>query len=317
MRYFPIKFNNDCQKILGQIVSLLRGPYYHQLPLDIRTIYYLIIGQPDPLIEHSKKGYGRIKRVIRDARYCGQIPFNWIEDKTRYTWNIPVSLEMAVSLYYPDAWKCQPAYIEILVEKKGLVPFFRRVLRPYYVKVTPGGGHDSLTNVMEIAQRFHEYKDRQRYLFVFSDLDASGDDMARDIQFRLGKCLMILGEDPTRYSQARKKKICEIENLNVRKVALTFEQARELNLPPMFQNQRDPRASDFISRYGEKAVVELNAVPPDVLEKMILDSVVPLLDLNEIERTREKEERVKSSGLDILKTLEDAVEDEENEIEED
>ena len=317
MRYFYVKFSSDNQKLLDQILSLLNGRYHDQLPLDIRTIYYLVIGQPDPLIEHSKKGYSKVKKIIRDARYSGQIPFEWIEDKTRYTHNIPVNLATALSIYYPEAWKHQPIYIEILVEKKGLVSFFKRVLRPYYVMVTPGGGHDSLTNVMEIAHRFHEYKDRQRCLLVFSDLDASGDDIARDIQFRLGKCLMILGEDPTRYSQARKKKICEIENLNVRKVALTFEQARELNLPPMFQNQRDPRASDFISRYGEKAVVELNAVPPDVLEKMILDSVVPLLDLNEIERTREKEERVKSSGLDILKTLEDAVEDEENEIEED
>jgi len=314
MWYFPIKFSSDDQKLLDQIVSLLRGPYYQLLPLDIRTIYYQLIGLPDPLIQNLPKGYNKVKIVVRDARYCGQIPFEWIEDLTRYTYNHAVSLEEALSHYYPDAWRNQPIYIEVFVEKKGLAPFFARALRPLYVKVTPGGGHNSLTNVMEMAQRFHNYANRPRYLFVFSDLDASGDDIARDIQFRLGECLMMLGEEPIRYAKTRKMKIVEIENLTVQKEALTFQQARELNLPAMFQNPKDPRAGDFISRYGDKAVVELNAVPPDILNKMILDSVGLHLDSYDIDRVRWEEERIR---LNIVKALENSEGDEENEHQED
>jgi len=301
MRYFPTRFSPQAERLLDLITSLLEKSLY---ALDIRTIYYLVIGQPDPLIGNTKKGYNKVKKIIRDARYSGHIPFYKIADRTRDTYNRPVSIDQALSYYYSDAWKDQPAYLEVFVEKRGLAPLFAAVLQPYYVQVTPGGGHDSLTNVMEIAGRFHEYTDRPRYLLVFSDLDASGDHIAKDIQFRLGKSLMMLDEDPIKYVERGKTKICEMENLTVPKVALTFEQARELSLPALYQNINDTRAADFIARYGEKAVVELNAVPPEVLERMILDSVESLIDKPKMTGLREKEERIKTSGLEFLRTLE-------------
>jgi hypothetical protein len=196
----------------------------------------------------------------------------------------------------------QPIYFEVFVEKEALRSFFNRILRPYYVRVNVGRGYDSLSNVMEIAKRFHEYVDKPRFLFVFSDFDPSGDDIAKDIAFRLGKCLMMLGEDPIYFSEEEKR--AEIPNLNVIKVALTEAQVNQHNLPPMYAKPKDPRASTFIDKYGSKAVVELDAMPPQVLSDILDGLCKSKLDLEEVDRIRQIELEIKARGLEAVRSIE-------------
>lgn len=157
---------------------------------------------------------------------------------------------------------------------------------------------------MEAAKRLHQYEDRPRFIFVFSDFDPSGECIFKDFEFRLKRCLIMLGEEPTYYNEKEKK--AEIQNLHVEKVALTLEQVEKYNLPPMFVKPKDPRATSFIQKYGEKAVVELDAMPPKLLQETVLETVIPYLDMDEVRRIRRIEERIKVEGLVMLQSLENS-----------
>lgn len=55
-------------------------------------------------------------------------------------------------------------------------------------------------------------------------------------------------------------------------IALTLEQIAEFELPPAPTKKDDTRAADFIAKYGDMAV-ELDALPPDELQKLVRESV--------------------------------------------
>lgn len=238
MRFFPHKFNKKSLKLLHIVKSVLEN-LKKLLPLGVRTIFYQVISLEDSPLGNSKKDCNRLGRLIGKARYCGEISFDSIEDRTRYTSNLPVKLEDLLHYYYPDAWKHQPYYIEVFVEKEGLRPFFVRILRPYYVPVTSSRGFDSHTDVMKVAKRLHKYHDRQRLIFIFSDFDPSGESISKDFEFRLRKCLVMLEEDPTLFDEDNKT--IEIPNLRSEKVALTLEQVEKNKLPPKFAKPKDPK----------------------------------------------------------------------------
>jgi len=309
MRYFLLKFSKKNSELLGIVKGVFKN-LRDLSPLTVRQIFYQVISLTNSPLENSKRDYGRLSRLLVKARYCGEISFNDIEDRTRPTSNRPIPLNELLYYYYPEAWTNQPCYIEVFVEKEGLRAFFVRTLRPLYVAVTPMRGFDSLSNVMEAARRFHEYKNRPRYIFIFSDFDPSGECIFRDFEYRLKKCLVMLGEEPISYDEDNKR--IEIPNIQVEKVALTLEQVEEYGLPPKFVKPKDPRASDFIEKYGPKAVVELDALPPKLLQEIILETIIPYLDIDEVERVRNIERKVKTEGLEALQSLvnlEDSNED--------
>jgi len=300
MRFFPYRFRRRSKELLELVKSILIT-HKEMLPLTLRQIFYLVISEEESPLENTLKDYRRLGRLLINARYAGEIPFEWIEDRTRFTSNLPIPLSEILDYYYPEAWKHQPNYIEVFVEKEGLRNFFRRILYPYYIPVTPMRGFDSLSDVMDSAKRIHAYRDRLRFIYLFSDFDPSGEAISEDFEFRLKKCLVMLGEDPSIYSE--KPKLIEMPNLYCSKIALTREQVEEFNLPPKYVKLRDPRASSFIEKYGEKAVVELDAMPPEVLKRITLEAIIPYLDLEEVKRIRELQIRIKTEGLEMLVSL--------------
>jgi len=313
MRYFPHRFQRKSLELLS-IVKTVLDNLKGLLPLGVRQIFYQVISLADSPLKNSKRDCRRLGSLIGKARYCGQISFDDIEDRTRYASNLSVPLEDLLYYYYPEAWKQQPHYIEVFVEKEGLRSFFVRTLRPYFIPVTPIRGFDSHTDVMKAAKRIHKYHDRPRVIFVFSDFDPSGESISKDFEFRLRKCLVMLGEDPTIFDE--KNKIIEIPYLDSKKVALTLEQVEKNNLPPKFAKPKDPRASSFIQKYGQETVVELDALPPKLLQEIILGTVIPYLDMDEVERIQSVENRIKTEGLEALESLID-LEETSNDIGED
>jgi hypothetical protein len=189
------------------------------------------------------------------------------------------------------------------VEKEASRSFFERILALVYVPVTPMRGFSSLSDVMDAAKRFYDFRDKPRLALIFSDFDPSGESISKDFEFRLKKCLVMLGEESTSFDED--EKIAEMPNLLVSKIALTREQVEELNLFPKYVKPKDPRASKFIEKYGAQAVVELDAIPPEILKSIIIGAVVPQLDMDEVNRIHKAEEKVKNEGVKLLESLED------------
>ncbi|GAJ04951.1 unnamed protein product, partial [marine sediment metagenome] len=120
-----------------------------------------------------------------------------------------------------------------------------------------------------------------------TDFDPSGEDMVRDLEDRL-----------TRYGAG---------HFEVEKIALTSEQVRTLGLPPMPAKTSDPRYERFAASYGEE-VVELDAIPPDELDRIVTTAITSLMDKDawnaEIEKAREEREEVQRRIDELLDKLE-------------
>ena len=300
MRYFPMKFQKKTMMLLNVVKGILENSR-DLLPLTVRQIFYQVISKEDSPLQNTEGHYHKLGKLLVNARYCGEISFEDIEDRTRHTYNLPITLDDIMLYYYPEAWQLQKNYVEVFVEKEGLRDFFTRTLRSFYVPVTPIRGFDSLSNVERAAKRLYKYRDRQRLVFIFSDFDPSGECLSHDFEFRLKKQLVMFGEDTSLFDEENKS--IKIPNINCVKTALTLEQVEKYNLPPKYAKVKDPRAPDFIKKYGEKAVVELDALPPDVLEQSILEAVLPCLDLKEVERNQKKQQRISSKGAELLQEI--------------
>lgn len=62
--------------------------------------------------------------------------------------------------------------------------------------------------------------------------------------------------------------------------------------------------------------MELDALPPKLLQEIILETVIPYLDMDEVERIQSVENRIKTEGLEALESLID-LEETSNDIGED
>jgi 5S rRNA maturation endonuclease (ribonuclease M5) len=300
MPRFHHEYNSKEKLILTRVEGVLQR-YQEWLPLSVRRIYYALRSEPDPVIKASKYSYQIVVRVLKKARFNADVPFEWLADGTRYADNLPLSLDRLIPNYYPDPWQNQRNYVEVVVEKEAQAEFYRRILRDYYIAVTHVRGYDSVSNAMEIAVRLNRYLNRPRHLFIHSDFDPSGENLAEKLGFTLGKCLVFLDEKYEEFNE--KANIVTIPNLSVRKTVLTFDQVRELGLPTENVNKNDPRAARFIEKYGDNTA-ELEAIPPDIHSRMIIDPLRPLLELPEIEKTSKKHHWVVTEGLQLLQGLE-------------
>jgi hypothetical protein len=61
-------------------------------------------------------------------------------------------------------------------------------------------------------------------------------------------------------------------------IALTPEQIAEHNLPPAPAKKTDTRAAGFVAKHGDLSV-ELDALPPNVLQALVRDGIEGLMDL--------------------------------------
>lgn len=63
------------------------------------------------------------------------------------------------------------------------------------------------------------------------------------------------------------------EDPEVKRVALTLDRIKDHRLPPMPAKTSDPRHGEFVANTGEADAVELDALPPDALQRMIGEAV--------------------------------------------
>lgn len=99
---------------------------------------------------------------------------------------------------------------------------------------------------------------RSTGILHLDDYDPSGLDIERDLENRL-----------SRYGAG---------DFKVERIALTQEQTQHYQLPPMPAKISDPRLASFIADTGGIAAVELDALPPNVLQDMVRNAILGHID---------------------------------------
>lgn len=245
-------------------------------PMTLRQLYYRFVALD--LIENKRSQYQYLSEAIKEARIKGVIPWDWIEDRTRSTdggdWNLvePESrfngnlewFKETPDRYHLPRWRGQDSYIEVWVEKEALAGVFASVCQDLRVVTFPSRGYTSITLLKDAADRMRGaiQDGRNPRILYFGDFDPSGQDIERNIREKLNGTFGV----PTK----------------VHRKALTREQIDRYELPPQPAKSTDARYDQFVDEHGDLAV-ELDALPPDELRRLIRESVEEHFDQDHYE----------------------------------
>jgi hypothetical protein len=232
--------------------------------LTVRQLYYQFVARD--LIPNTVQSYGRLKKLVSDARLAGMIDWDHIVDLTRKFeershWDSPSSIvEACASQFRLDKWADQTLRVEVWVEKQALIGIFKRVCDELDVPYMACRGYVSQSIQWEAAQRHIKYTEelgQGTVVLHFGDHDPSGIDMTRDIEARL--------------------QMFDANLIKVHRVALNMDQVRKYRPPPNPAKQTDARYKGYEQDFG-KSSWELDALEPRVLAELVRKNVELIRD---------------------------------------
>jgi len=239
----------------------------------------------------DKRSYAALCRLTFQARLEGHIPDSWITDETRpvilwNTWNNPrqfvrQGLNDLFRGYWRNLLQSQPNHIEWLVEKNTVAALLESVAARYTVPMTSGRGYASYPPMASMAQRFRNSGKDKLVLLLVSDFDADGESIAESFARNM-----------------RDDFGCPVF---ARKVALTREQVLKYDLPEGLPvKEKSTKKKAFQAKYGKRQkCYELEALPPDVLKKIVADEMDAVLDRDAFNHELEEEQ----ADADFLHTV--------------
>ncbi len=268
-----------------QVVEAAREVFsQYDTSITLRQLYYRLVSRH--LIPNTINSYKRLSRMMVRAREEREVPVHCLEDRSRrilgrgdtgyesaedFLKQRLSGLQDSWKSFTMTMWEDQPNHILISLEKDALSRLVSRVANQYSVRTFPTRGYPSFSYVQRMASYMRNRLDgKPTVVLYFGDFDPSGVDIERDLSERLVK-----------YGAGEFK---------VKRVALSLEQIKEYDLPPMPVKRSDARADNFMAEYGDRAV-ELDALDPKVLQHFVASSIEGFIDIKAwIKRERQIEE---------------------------
>lgn len=152
-----------------------------QNPVTIRGIYYHLTTLG--LVPKTESGYKRVQNTCANMRREGALPFNYVSDNTRWmrkprTCNsMNQALQETASFYRRDFLNFTGLDIEIWLEKDALASIFYDITAKWDIPLMVSRGFASLTFLHDAAIQLED----GAHIYIFSDYDASGENLARSI----------------------------------------------------------------------------------------------------------------------------------------
>ena len=319
-RYDIPYWETNTSTLYIQIEEVLKEFRIENIKLTQRQLYYQLVGKD--LIPNDVNVYKRLCRFVTDCRYAGLIDWNAIEDRGRIPkrasqWDsVKDIVDSAVYSYRLPRWNDQEYYLEMYCEKDAMTSVLNPIAKKYHIYFGANKGYSSASAMYELAKRLYDKmcEGKNVRLLYFGDHDASGIDMIRDIKKRL--CEFFIGWDDRcdykeilvmikdgDYGDESDYLLVECElDFDTIAVALTQDQIEEFNLPPNPAKQTDPRAKDYISKFGNVSW-ELDALKPQDLKAIATNSILNFIDLKKYNDYIEKENEQKKKLIAFAEKL--------------
>lgn len=243
--------------------------------MTIRQLYYQFVTRG--YFKPKKKGdgqrfYKRIVAALTVARLDGRFPMDWVSDRTReskasyYLKNdvdVDQALDKAVDairelpddLIYRSPWYDQKTYVTVGVEKEALAGLFDEPCRRLGIGLFIFRGYASISSLYEYATQLSEVPQDKAVMLYFGDHDPDGFEIPRSAERNV-------------------EQIAEIEDLylpdfRIKRVAITPEQIRQFNAPPFDAKVDSTRYASYVREHQTTDAWELDALPPDELDRLI------------------------------------------------
>lgn len=309
--YTPCNFKQKTLYLISDADAIIDELVGQGYDLTVRQLYYLMIARDkfpdswidetynrknglDPRTKNTIKNYKKFCGVISDARRAGLVDWDAIVDRGRNlsgwsSWDSPgARMTSAAHSFALDKWADQPRRVEVWVEKDALLGVFQKACSQYSVPFTSCRGYTSDSEIWAAAQRLRGYaKNGQEPLVLqFSDHDPSGLDMERDIADRL-------------YLFAR-------QEIEVRRIAFTWDQVQEFGPPPNPAKETDARFAKYSEEYGDDSW-ELDAIAPPSLSEIITNAIEEVMDQEAWSAAEAEEEKGREQLMLVGRNFNKAV----------
>ena len=288
-------------ELLKKIIEITEAYRQQRITLTGRQLYYQLVAQG--IIPNAMEIYKRVSKFSTDARYGGFVDWEAIEDRGRVPerhgqWdNVEELIESAVRAYRLPRWDDQDEYVELYCEKQALESVFKPIADRWHIYFGYNKGYSSASTMYDLAKRVKEQleNDKKVTILYFGDHDPSGLDMVRDMRDRITEFLTE-GKDEDSYPLDPWK---VEDTFEVQQVALNIEQVRQYNPPPNPAKFSDPRAKDYIEKYGQVSW-ELDALNPTILRDLTEQAILEHLDLDKyqaiVQQEKDEIEKLRQFG---------------------
>lgn len=224
--------------------------------LTLRQVFYQLVARD--MIENTQKRYKSLGSALTRARWAGMLDMDAMDDvgRTATEWGTFAgpreALRRAARGYTVDRWADHPR-VEVWAEKDAARSILLPVARRYQCAYQSTRGYASLSALAAAADR---NLDEDWTIILVTDHDPSGLDLARALTETLDE---LAGWR------------CTVE-----RVAITREQIDQYAPPPNLTKPADSRAEWYNREHGPHSW-ELDALAPDVLDRIVSDAVDALL----------------------------------------
>lgn len=293
-------WNTDKELLTNYLISIVEKYYDNGDMLSLRQLYYQLVKRN--LIPNHDTVYKKISSLKDDCAYSGMLNWAAIEDRGRrpylqyYVEDIAHAMKDTIDSYKIDRQRDQNTHIEVWIEKDALSAIFARVTNKYHVRLVVNKGYTSSSAIYDAYQRFSEIinEDKKIIILYFGDHDPSGLDMIRDIKERLslmfikGKnnfdepyCANWCDGNSLAYPFLEGEQYIEefIKNhFKIIPIGLSMEQINKYKLPPNPAKISDPRAVNYIKRYGNVSW-EVDALDPPIIRQIVTENIEKRIDV--------------------------------------
>jgi DNA topoisomerase VI subunit A len=255
-------------------------------PMTVRQVFYQLVVRG--VIEKSEAEYQQtVIRLLTDMRLDGTLPFAWIVDESRrrrvtQTFDsVDDALVSTAKFYRRSALRVCDDYLEIWCEKEALSGALWEATSEYDVPLLVSKGMPSITLLYGTAQQIARAARAGKHSFIyqFGDHDPSGVLIPRTIASRLNElCEKLRCRAPV-----------------VKRIALTESHINEFNLP----TRPTKRDGNRHAQSFEGNSVELDALPPRELRRMVTEVIERHISQRALDTVRAAEE----SERDIIYAL--------------
>jgi hypothetical protein len=261
-----------------QILDVLREDH----PQSIRHVYYRMtdprLAEPVP---KTDKGYKQVQARCTVLRRNGSLPYGWMVDSTRRGYHVNTFngkadfLRRMTGLYRADLWEFADHYCEVWAESRSIAGVIQADCDELAVSLYPCGGFSSITLCYEAAENINDLvADKPVTIFYVGDFDPAGVliDVALERELR--------------------QHLRSDVHLDFRRIGITEQQVREMDLPRNARKATDKRSSHVTY------TVEAEAMPAKLMRELVRSHVESLLPERALEQAKlvEAEER---KGLEI------------------
>ena len=252
------------EQLETRIAAILKADH----PQSVRHVFYRLVDDHTLAVPVPKtdQGYKQVCKRLVSMRAAGTVPYGWVSDSTRMgyhvtTFNDPGELlSYAAGLYRQNEWSSAPRHIEVWTESRSIAGVVRGTCSALGVSLYPAGGFSSDTFIWEAAQYVKSIGKPATLLYV-GDYDPAG---------------LIIDQD------ILNKMRCHLGGLEVelRRIAVTAAQVAAYQLPTKPRKAGERRRPDILE------TVEAEALPANILRRLVTDAVDEYLDPEVRRRTR-------------------------------